>query len=93
MASLKPQLTLSDLGVELDEDSEDLFEEEVLDAVSIDSEADFVAALTSFIQGEREKGNVGDPLYERRVRTGIYYCRVSVGSVKQLFRMSWVKKP
>jgi hypothetical protein len=92
MASLQQHLTLSDLGLELDEDSDDLYEEEILTAVDTDNIADFEAKLIDYLQKEKEGGNLGVPLYERRVRTGIYYCRVSIGSKKQLFRMGWMRK-
>ena len=92
MASLQQHLTLSDLGIELDEDSDDLYDDEILTAVDTDNTADFEEKLISHIRKEQEDGNLGIPLYERRVRTGIYYCRVSIGSKKQLFRMGWMRK-
>lgn len=92
MASPQQHITLSDLGLELDEDSDDLYEEEVLTAVGTNNTADFEEKLVTHIRREREDGNLGAPLYERRVRTGIYYCRVSIGSKKQLFRMSWARQ-
>jgi hypothetical protein len=92
MASIQQQLTLSDLGVDLDEDSEDLQDDEILTAVDTDNTADFEEKLASYLCKEKEEGNLGVHLYERRVRTGIYYCRVSIGSKKQLFRMSWMRK-
>lgn len=92
MASPQQQLTLSDLGIELDEDSDDLLEEEILTAVDTDNTADFEEKLIAYLHKEQEGGGGVAPLYERRVRTGIYYCRVSIGSKKQLFRMGWMRK-
>jgi hypothetical protein len=92
MAAPQQHLTLSDLGIELDEDSDDLGEDEILTAIDTDNTSDFEGKLIAHIRKEQESGNLGAPLFERRVRTGIYYCRVSVGSKKQLFRMGWVRK-
>jgi hypothetical protein len=92
MASIQQPLTLSDLGIDLDEDSDDLHDEEVLTAVDTDNTADFEEKLTSYLLQEKEVGSFDSVLYERRVRTGIYYCRVSIGSKKQLFRMGWMRK-
>lgn len=91
MASIQQPLTLSDLGIDLDEDSEDLHDEEILTAVDTDDTADFEEKLTNYLRREKECGNLGTPLFERRIRTGIYYCRVSIGSEKQLFRMGWMR--
>jgi len=92
MASPQQHLTLSDLGIELDEDSDDLLKEEILTAVDTDSTSDFEQKLIDYLRKEKESGSSGKPLYERRVRTGIYYCRVSIDSKKQLFRMGWMRK-
>lgn len=92
MASPQQHLTLSDLGIELDEDSDDLYEDEILTAVDTESTGDFEEKIITYIRKEQADGNLGAPLYERRVRTGIYYCRVSIDSKKQLFKMSWMRK-
>jgi hypothetical protein len=92
MATPKPFLTLNDLGVELEGDSGDLLDEEVLSAVDTEDTSDFETQLTAYLLEERESSNFEKPHYDRRVRTGIYYCRVSLGTTKKIFRLPWMRK-
>ena len=83
----QPALVPEDLGIDLDEDFPDLTEEEALSAVDTSSMDDFVKQASDFVK----QGN-GEPHYDRRVRSGILYCRILVGSQRKVFRTDWLRR-
>jgi hypothetical protein len=83
----QPALVPEDLGIDLEEDSPDLTDEEVAGAVETNSMDDFVRLAADFV---KEIGS-GEPHYERRIKSGIFYCRIMVGTHHRIFRIEWVR--
>lgn len=86
--TVSPFLAPEDLGIDLEEDSEDVTDEEVAEAVDTDDREAFVKAVTEFIRG------VGphQARVELRRKGGILYCRASVDSQRRLFKVDWLRK-
>ncbi len=81
-----PAITPEDLGLELEEDSEDLTEVEVEGAIDTESESDFANKVVNFVSG-------GVPKFELRRRAGILYSRVSIqGGTSRTFRIDWLRR-
>lgn len=88
MSKFQPFLDPSELGISLEADSEDVEESEVATAIDTESVEDFVEKARQFISDQPPA-----PLrHERRLKGGIYYCRVLVGDHKQLFRAEWLRR-
>lgn len=85
-----PLLALEDLGIDLEEDSTDLTEEEAASAIDTDDLEDLTAKTVRFI---RESQVSGVPKFERRQRAGILFSRVSFeDGPKAVFRIEWMRK-
>ena len=84
----QPALVPEDLGIDLDEDSSDFTEEEAKSAAETSSTDDFVMGAAAFIK----QAGSGEPHYERRVRAGIFYCRILVAGQKRVFRTDWLRR-
>lgn len=82
----QPFMTPEDLGIDLEEDSPDLTEEETALAVETKSQDDFVEQAKAFIVS-----GTGTVRFEQRRRAGILYCRVNVGSQHRLFQVEWLR--
>ena len=81
-----PVLTPEDLGLELEEDSEDFTEEEAASATDTDSVEDFASKVKDFVSG-------GVPQFELRRRAGILYSRVSLQEgASRSFRVDWLRR-
>jgi len=83
-----PFLQPEDLGIDLEEDSPDLTDEEVSQAIETDSMDDFVRRASDFV---KECLPV-EPRYERRIRSGILFCRILVGDHQRIFRTEWMRR-
>jgi hypothetical protein len=82
-------LTLEEMGIHLEEDSEDFTELEALMAVETETSNDFVDQLIPIVTGIQG----AKPVYELRRRAGILYCRVLVEpGVKYLFKLPWLRR-
>jgi hypothetical protein len=77
-----PQLTPEDLGINLEEDSPDVTDEEVQQAIETDNRADYVRKVVSYVKDIDPKAPVEVGL---RRKGGIYFCRVVVCGKSQLF--------
>lgn len=87
MMKIQPALVPEDLGIDLEEDSPDLTDEEVTEAVETSSMDDFVRQAADFIK------RVGEPPhYDRRIKAGILYCRILVGGQRMVFRTDWLRR-
>lgn len=92
---MKPQpfLVPEDLGIDLEEDSENFTEQEAALAVETESQDDFVAKSVAYIK-ECENAM---PSYELLRRAGILYCRLyGYGAANaerfELFRLPWLRR-
>jgi len=83
---LQPALVPEDLGINIDEDSPDLTDDEVSTAVATSSMDDFVKQASDFV---KEVG--GKPHYDRRIKAGILYCRILVEGQQRVFRTDWLR--
>lgn len=83
-------LTFEDLGIELEEDSPDLTDEEVSGAVDIDDPKHLTSKIVEFVQ---ESGVSPVVSFELRRRAGIHYSRVVLecGS-KRVFSIRWIRR-
>lgn len=82
-------LTLEEMGIHLEEDSEDFTELEALMSVETETADDFVDHLIRIITGLQGV----KPGYELRRRAGILYCRVLLEpGVKYLFKLPWLRR-
>jgi hypothetical protein len=80
-----PVLTPEDLGIDLEEDSPDVTEEEVAEAIDTDGAEDFAQKVLVLV------GNLV-PDFELRRRAGILYSRVLYSGQGRLFRVDWLRK-
>jgi hypothetical protein len=78
-------MSLDSFDLKLDEDSPDLDEVEVDQAISTESMANFVEQAIDFLRSQ-PAGNV---TYEHRRRAGIYFWRISIGDAVRTFRVDW----
>jgi len=86
----EPAITPEDLGVDLEEDSEDFTEEERTLAVDTLNAEDFAAKL---LQATKEANSIGVPKHELRRRAGILFSRVTFeNGVKAVFRIDWLRR-
>jgi len=84
-----PALVPGDLGIELEEDSPDLTDEEVAGAVNTDNPGEFASKLIEF---SKENGAPGAMEHELRRRAGIHYSRVGIeNGPKRVFRIEWIR--
>lgn len=83
----QPALVPEDLGIDLDEDSPDLTDEEIAEAIETSSMDEFVRYAKEFVVSAQ-----GEPHYDRRCKGGIFFCRVLVGSQRRIFRIEWLRK-
>lgn len=82
-----PILTPEDLGIDLEEDSTDVGDDEVLGAVDTDNLQDMTDKVKDFV------GTQTAPTFELRRKSGILYSRVSLGDgQRRLFNIEWVRK-
>lgn len=77
-----------DLGLNLEEDSPDLSEQEAESALGTEDEEDFAKKVTLFLT---EGASKTQPKYLLRRKSGILYCRVSRGETSRLFQMHWLR--
>lgn len=84
----QPALVPEDLGIDLEEDSPDLTDEEVAEAIETSSMDEFVRSAAEFVKSVEG----GEPHYDRRCKAGIFYCRVLVGSHRRIFRVEWLRR-
>lgn len=81
-----PFLSLEDLGVELEEDSEDFTQEEAEAATDTESLEDFTKKLLSSATSPVTKA-------ELRRRSGILYSRITLEAGTTLaFKIEWIRK-
>jgi hypothetical protein len=85
MTEFKPLIDLKDLGVDLDEDSENFTEEEAASAKEATRD-EFIEILKSF--AGRTDGSLK---YELKRRAGKYYSRVSCGEEMFILSLPWLK--
>lgn len=83
----QPFLTTDDLGIDLEEDSTDVSDEEVALALDTDTESDFSAKVIEFTRKHE-----GSSSFDLRRKGGILFCRVSIAAERQLFRMEWLRR-
>lgn len=81
--------TLEELGVDLEEDSEDFTSEEASSSIETESSKDFadqvVGHLLSLDQAK--------PTYELRRRAGILYCRLLIERAEtRVFKLLWLQR-
>lgn len=82
-----PALTPEDLGIDLEEDSTDVTDEEVSAAVDTDGLQDLSAKIQHFLGGQAPAS------FELRRKAGILYSRVTLGSgQRRLFNIEWIRK-
>lgn len=80
--------TPAELGLNLEEDSPDFSEQEAGAALRTESEEDFAQKAASFLVEGAPKAQ---PKYTLRRKSGILYCRVSMGETSRLFQMNWLR--
>ena len=83
----QPFLTADDLGIDLEEDSVDVSDEEVAQAIDTEGEPEFSTKVVEFTRKHE-----GSPSFDLRRKGGILFCRVSVAAERQLFRMEWLRR-
>lgn len=90
MRQALPFLMPEDLGIDLEEDSEDFTDLEAGTAMETASMEDFVAKMMVFLRTLPE----ASPKYELRRRAGILYCRVLVEGTdaNRVFRLPWLQR-
>jgi hypothetical protein len=86
IVKVQPALVPEDLGIDLEEDSLDVTDEEVTEAIETSSMDDFVRQASDFIKQVGEQ-----PHYERRIKAGILYCRILVGGQRKVIRTDWLR--
>jgi hypothetical protein len=89
-----PFLTPEDLGIKLDEDSEDVSDLDFEQAVFTESIEEFSKLLSLLIEQSKEEPFIVEryfPKYALRRKCGVLLCRVAVGSRTQLFRIDWLQ--
>lgn len=85
-----PALSFEDLGIDLEEDSEDLTEQEVETAIDTDNAGDFSAKVMGFIDDNHGRGV---PIHELRRRAGILFSRTRFEEGPSLvLRIEWLRK-
>lgn len=83
----RPYLLPEDLGIDLEEDSQDFTEEQATSAIETETADEFVHLVSEFV---KEVGG-GTPRYELKRRAGVLYSCVSVGDRRRTFRARWLK--
>lgn len=87
-----PFLTPEDLGIKLDEDSEDVSDLDFEQAVLTESIEEFSKLLSLFLMQARAQCPQGlNPKYELRRKSGVLLCRVRISTHSQLFRVNWLQ--
>jgi hypothetical protein len=86
---LTPQLTPEDLGLTLEEDSSDVTEEEVQQAVETEGKEDYVRKVVAYVKSIDLDAPVEIGL---RRKGGILYCRVVVNGRSQLFYVEHLRR-
>lgn len=88
--TVHPFLTPEDLGIDLEEDSTDITDEDVAGATDTDNESDFVQKATAFLVENNPPSGYG---VKMRRKGGILYVQYLVGGVKTLFKTEWMRRP
>lgn len=100
---ITPFLTPEDLGIKLDEDSEDVSDLDFEQAVFTESIEEFSKLLSLFIEQSKDEpftvvelhsrwnDCLYTPKYALRRKCGVLLCRVAVGPRTQLFRIDWLQ--
>lgn len=88
LPSSSPILTPEDLGLDLEEDSPDVSEEDVSNAIETDTETDFQGKVVQFITRQSVTGSVS---FDLRRKGGILFCCMKVGDLRQFFRTEWLR--
>jgi hypothetical protein len=86
---MRPPLLPEDLGINLEEDSEDVTEGELAAAIETDSLQDFADKARVFAGSRPQGDEIG---YALRRKGGILYCRLSCTGATQLFRLEWLRR-
>ncbi len=84
-------MTAEDLGIDLEEDSENFTQEEADKAEETLTQDEFVSKAGIFLRGYPGK----QPHYELRRRAGILYCRVLVegADASCVYQLPWLRTP
>jgi hypothetical protein len=81
-----PILTPEDLGIDLEDDSADVGDDEVLGALYTDGIDDLTTQVKEFVGTKA-------PTFELRRKSGILYSRVSLeDGQRRLFNIEWMRK-
>jgi hypothetical protein len=86
---IQPLLSLNDIGIELDKDSDDLSTKEIESALDTEDLNDFVSKVKEIVSLDTDS-QVSSSL---RRKEGTYYCKIINGTEKTLLRMNWLKSP
>jgi hypothetical protein len=80
-----PILAPEDLGIDLEEDSSDVTDDEVSLAVDTDDYDDLRSKVIDFVDSQA-------PTFQIRRKSGVLYSRVSAGEQSRLFNVEWIRK-
>jgi hypothetical protein len=81
-----PILSPEDLGIDLEEDSTDVGDDEVANATMTDDTQDFTEKVVGFVGNQT-------PTFELRRKSGILFSRVSLDDgQRRLFNVEWMRR-